>query len=148
MDCSFVHVGSDSGTPTSTKQKGALTPSSGEVRTLASASWKTPGSSVGRVVAEDRVGRLHALAFSAPPTVTKSGTPLMPRALGSRTWVENPPPRLRPPPAEPGSGASLEARERGLARAAWAGGAAHPQPSVWAATLGCGKKWKTNGQSQ
>ena len=67
-------------------------------------------------------------------------------AIGSRTWSKYPSPRLRPRPTAQRSGASLGAWERGLARAAWAGGAAHPLPRVRATTLGCGKKGKFDGQ--
>ena len=67
------------------KQKGPMTPSSGQVKTPASASWKTPSSSAGRVDAEEGVGRPGALAFSTPPLVTTSGTPSKAAALSTRT---------------------------------------------------------------
>ena len=56
-----------------------------------------------------------------------SGQHFRKRPYGSRTWLKNPPPRLRPRPFAHRSGVSLGARERGLARAAWVGGAPHPR---------------------
>ena len=54
--------------------------------------------------------------------------------IDSRTCRRYAPPRLRPRPPAQRSGASLGAREGGLARAAWVGGASHPLPRVRAAT--------------
>ena len=80
-----VHVGSASGTPPLNKEKGAMTPSSGQVKTPASAGWKTPTSSAGRVASQQGVGGPLALAFGTPPALTKSGTPSKVPALSTRT---------------------------------------------------------------
>ena len=85
-------------------------------------------------------GHIYKVKPSISNTHRKTNT------IGSHTRTKNPPPRLRPCPVAHRSGTSLGARERGLTRAAWAGGATYPQPSMRATTPGCGKKSKFNGQ--
>ena len=90
MIACVVHVGSASGTPSSLKQKSVVTPSSGEAKTHASPSWKTPTSTVGRVAGESRAGRLDALACGTPPAVNASGTPsLLTEPLSTKTSDES-----------------------------------------------------------